>query len=314
MQRLTYVYLIVIYSCTNSSVPLSDQSILFLGDSITQNGEYVSIISYYLQKEFPKANFDLLSIGLSSETLSCLTENDHPFPRPCLEERLDRALEKTKPQLIFACYGMNDGIYHPYDSSRFEAFQDGVILLKNKASAISAKLVLLSPPPFDSLPIQDKLAPLSASDFSYRAPFAAYDEVLEHYATWLMSQSSDSVMIINVHKALNQFIKEKRLSTPEFTLAKDGIHPSNLGHLVIAQTVLKHYNIQIPKNLEGELQRLQEDELYEVIATKRKVDSEAWLPYVGFIRGDTVQQTSIQQAIEKSNRLQEQINSLRLKK
>ena len=40
------------------------------------------------------------------------------FPRPDLHERLDRALPKTKPDLVFACYGMNDGIYLPLDEAR----------------------------------------------------------------------------------------------------------------------------------------------------------------------------------------------------
>ena len=313
MKRFVYIYLFVLYACTNTSIPLANQGILFLGDSITQNGEYVSFISYYLLKEFPTSNFDILSIGLGSETLSCLTENDHPFPRPCLEERLDRALNKTKPQIIFACYGINDGIYHPFDSTRFKAFQDGVSLLKRKASAISAKLVLLTPPPFDPLPIQDKLVTVSAPDFSYRAPFEGYDTVLETYATWLMSLDSDSITVIDVHKAVNQFVAKKRRSDPNYTLAKDGIHPSKLGHLVIAKTVLKTYGIQVSENLEDELQDLKANALYEAIATKRKFDSEAWLPYIGYIRGDTVQHNTIEHALEESNRLQENIQLLRSK-
>ena len=35
------------------------------------------------------------------------------IPRPDLHERLERVLTQTKPDLVFARYGMNDGIYLP---------------------------------------------------------------------------------------------------------------------------------------------------------------------------------------------------------
>ncbi|PAW83741.1 MAG: hypothetical protein B9S28_06500, partial [Opitutia bacterium Tous-C10FEB] len=60
------------------------QRVLVLGDSITQDGRYVSYLEYYLQRFAPDTHSDLISIGLSSETLSGLTEPDHPAPRPCL--------------------------------------------------------------------------------------------------------------------------------------------------------------------------------------------------------------------------------------
>ena len=66
--------------------------------------------------------------GLPSETVSGLSEPGHAggaFPRPDLHERLERVLEQTRPDLIVACYGMNDGIYHPFTEARFEKYQAG---------------------------------------------------------------------------------------------------------------------------------------------------------------------------------------------
>ena len=95
---------------------LRGKRIVFLGDSITQNGTYISHIQYLLEKSIPNETFDILGLGLSSETLSGLSEPNHAggrFPRPCLFERLGRLFEKAHPDIVFACYGMNDGIYMP---------------------------------------------------------------------------------------------------------------------------------------------------------------------------------------------------------
>ena len=94
----------------------------------------------------------MVGIGLSSETCSGLSEPDHPFPRPDVHERLDRALAKVRPDVVVACYGMNDGIYYPFGEDRFKAYQNGVNRLIEKVHATGAKLILLAPPPFDPVP------------------------------------------------------------------------------------------------------------------------------------------------------------------
>ena len=108
---------------------LDGKRTVFLGDSITQAGTYVSCSSYYLQRLYPEKTFDIYPLGLASETVSGLSEKGHAggrFPRPCLFERLERLLEKLKPDVVFACYGINCGIYQPLDEKRFAAYQNGV--------------------------------------------------------------------------------------------------------------------------------------------------------------------------------------------
>ena len=109
-----------------SAPPLSGKRVLFLGDSITQNGQYVSFIEYFLDKRYPTQTFNFISIGLASETVSGLSEKAHPFPRPYLHNRLQNALRAIKPAIVVACYGMNDGIYHPESQDRKAAFEKGI--------------------------------------------------------------------------------------------------------------------------------------------------------------------------------------------
>src|ERR1700722_20154887 len=86
--------------------------VIFLGDSITYSGQYVEYIEAYVRIHSPALRSEFLDLGLPSETVSGLSEPVHAggqFPRPDLHERLERVLDKARPDLVVACYGMNDG-------------------------------------------------------------------------------------------------------------------------------------------------------------------------------------------------------------
>src|ERR1700760_3309515 len=123
--------------------------VVFLGDSITYSGQYIEFLETAMRLNDPTLRCEFLDLGLPSETVSGLSEPGHAggqFPRPVLSERLDRGLEKTKPNLIVACYGMNDGIYHPYSDERFRKFQEGMQSLRDKAIAPGARVLHVTPP------------------------------------------------------------------------------------------------------------------------------------------------------------------------
>ena len=112
-----------------SARELLDQAkrIVVLGDSITYGGRWVAILNAWMESQGMTA--DLIDVGLSSETVSGLSEEGHAdgkFPRPDLAERLDRVLRVTRPDLVIACYGMNCGIYQPLDEGRFAKFRTGM--------------------------------------------------------------------------------------------------------------------------------------------------------------------------------------------
>jgi len=291
--------------------PLSAQKILWLGDSITQAGDYVSIIEYYLNKQYTASHFDFVSIGLDSETVSCLSEKDHPFPRPCLQERLQRALTLVHPQVVVACYGMNDGIYHPQSPERMAAFQKGIQDLIAAVRAKNARLILLTPPPFDPVPLTTTLDE-HAPDFSYKAPYAKYDDVLADYATWEKTLTAADVTVVDLHTPIAAYIAKQRAADPKFSFTKDGIHPDFAGHLLMARTLLKDLKVNVPQTpLNDEAARVQSDPMFVLVKAHREKRSKGWLDYVGYTRDKTVKTESAQQVEQIVQQIQMEVDMMR---
>ncbi|MBN1466161.1 lysophospholipase, partial [candidate division KSB1 bacterium] len=186
-------------SCQRSAPDILDGRIVFLGDSITQDGRYVTVFEYELFKRYPQVDIDVISVGLSSETVSGLTEPDHPYPRPNAHERLGRVLAALKPATVIACYGMNDGIYHPQDDARFRAYKDGVLRLVAAVKATGAQAILLTPPIFDAAAIPERVVEYDAEKFGYATPYRGYNDVLADYARWLESLDDKDVRVIDVN-------------------------------------------------------------------------------------------------------------------
>jgi lysophospholipase L1-like esterase len=201
--------------------------ILFLGDSITASGGYIAHFDAWLVSQRWEKTPTVINCGLPSETVSGLSEDGHAggkFPRPDLFERLDRVLELVKPDLVFACYGINCGIYLPFDEERFARYQQGWKKLKEKVEAAGGKLIVITPPFYD--------------DLRSPKPGFSYNEVLDRYSDWLVKQREQGWTVIDLHSAMTAAVKKQRETDPKFTLQPDGVHPNGDGHWVMAQQLI----------------------------------------------------------------------------
>ncbi len=263
------------------------QRIVFLGDSITYAGQYVDIFEAFLFTQLPNRDIEVIDCGLPSETVSGLSEVGHAggkFPRPDLHERLDRVLAKARPDLIFACYGMNDGIYKPYDEIRALRFQEGIRKLRDKARAAGAQVIHLTPPVFDSVPISGKVAP--AGQESANAPYEGYDAVLTRYSAWLMEQRASGWRVIDIHTPMKAAIAKHREQDVSFTFAKDGVHADAAGHALIAAMLIAELD---PTRAEKFRASPPSPELLALIRKRGRLLADAWLKEIGHLRPGTAE-------------------------
>jgi lysophospholipase L1-like esterase len=283
---------------SDPAFPLQAKRILFLGDSITHAGEYVNLIELQCRLQGISPLPEMVNVGLASETCSGLSEPDHPFPRPDVHERLDRALAAVRPDVVVACYGMNDGIYHPFSEERFQIYQNGIQRLVEKARAAGAKIVLMTPPPYDAEPLKgtDKIAPAGKDKYAYFQVYEGYDEVIHAYGQWIVSGSTGADMVIDLHTPLTNYVLEQRKASPKFTLAPDGVHCNSEGHRMIALTVLKAWGLPDWKSVSPEAVQLAKQ--------RGGLLHDAWLSHVGHKRPGTAAGMPLEEAQAKAKAIE----------
>ena len=202
--------------------------ICILGDSITYDGRWAAAVSAWMESQGLEA--DLIAVGLPSETCSGLSEDGHAggqFPRPDVHERLARVLSVVRPDLVIACYGMNCGIYLPFDAERFAAYRDGMERLHAEVERRGARIIHLTPPVYDGRPGE-----------KHPAGDVDYDAVLGRYAEWLLSKRADGWTVIDVHGPMRAILDAKRAEDPAYTFLPDAVHPDEAGQWAIARAVI----------------------------------------------------------------------------
>jgi inosine-uridine nucleoside N-ribohydrolase/lysophospholipase L1-like esterase len=280
--------------------PKKVHRILFLGNSITYDGKYIVDIETYFTLHYPGRHFEFINEGLPSETVSGLSEPGHAggkFPRPDLHERLARVLALTKPDLVFACYGMNDGIYMPFDEERFLQFRAGMLWLHKELAATGAMIIHLTPPVFDE----------------QKGGHQGYGEVLDRYASWLLQQK-DSLgwKVGDIHFPMKQYLEGRRKADSSFAYAKDGIHPDSLGHWIMARAVLSYLGETV---YEGSPRAAFEGyphgfEIFRLVGEKQRLMKDAWLTAAGHKRPGMNKGLPLAEAKVKEGELEGEIGRL----
>ncbi len=234
---------------------LTAKRVVFLGDSITYSGQYIAYLETFLATRFPNRQTEFINLGLPSETCSGLSEDGHAggkFPRPDVHERLQRVLDKLKPDLIVACYGMNCGIYLPLADERFAKYQEGIRRLRAAAESAGAKVIHLTPPTYDPLPLKG-------------GGSASYNGVLDRYSEWLVSQQASGWTVIDIHGPMNAHLAARRKQNPKFVLAGDGVHAGTTGHWLMTQAIINAMfgwpHTQPVAEIDGELSDTDEEML-----------------------------------------------------
>jgi lysophospholipase L1-like esterase len=275
------------------------QRVVFLGDSITYGGGWVANLAAWMEWEGMTA--EVINMGLSSETVSGLSEEGHAggkFPRPDLAERLDRVLRVARPDLVIACYGMNCGIYQPLDETRFAAFKAGIERLHAAVENAGATIIHLTPPVYDQRP--DKPGPAGAVD---------YDAVLAAYSEWLLSKRADGWLVIDVHGPMKDMLAAARATDPQAVFAPDAVHPNEAGHWAFCRAILAGLGDTEAAAAETPAAF---KEFLPLVKQRMEILRDAYLPAAGHLRPGVRTGLPLGEAEAKARAVTESLRSRRL--
>lgn len=282
------------------AIPANVKKIVFIGNSITYAGYYVSCIDAYLRLQYPERHFEIINVGLPSETVSGLSEPNHAegkFPRPDLHDRLGRILKKLKPDLVFACYGMNDGIFLPFDNDRFQKFCKGMKWMHEQVTKSGAPIIHITTPIYDE------------------RKGNAYANVLDIYSDWLISQRyTNNWSVIDVHWPMKKYLEDQRLKDATFKLAADGIHPDNVGHFMMAKQILLNLGeikIATATNMQDVLSGYKNGEaVFQLIEKEQAIRKDAYLTFTGHKRPGMKTGLPLTEAEQQCADIEKQIKAL----
>lgn len=301
------LFLLVAQLSFSQGIPPQVRRVLFVGNSITYAGSYVTDIEAYFVTHYPQRSIEFINVGLPSETVSGLSEEGHAggrFPRPDLHERLDRVLKAIKPDLVFACYGMNDGIYLPFGEDRFQKFREGIEWLHEEVEKTGAKIVHLTPPIFDEL----------------RGKNAGYAAVLDRYSDWLLSlRKTRKWEVIDIHYPMKTYLEahrkiDEQFGLSGFALAEDGVHPGEVGHWIMAKQVLLYLGEKqvtkagTPKNALPA--RPSSEAIFKLVQQRQALMKDAWLTATKHKRPEMKVGLSLEEAQKKAAEIEQEIRTL----
>lgn len=217
-----------------SPVPTADQfylhdgdSVVFYGDSITEQRRFTEYIASFCLTRFPQANIQFINSGWGYETVNGGPGGD-------VDSRLDRDVIAYRPTVVVICLGANDAGSKPFDRIRYDRFIAGYRhILDTLTTALpGVRFTLISPPAYD--------------DYTRPREFSGgVNGVLQKYGEGIGELAAEyGATYTDCNHPLAWFLRAAERNAPEFapSLLPDRVHPRAAGHLVIATSVLKAWH------------------------------------------------------------------------
>jgi lysophospholipase L1-like esterase len=202
-------------------------TVVFYGDSITDQRLYTTFVETYAVTRFPKMNVTFVHSGWGGDKVS----GGGGGP---IDLRLKRDVFAHKPTVVTIMLGMNDGRVRPFDQAIFDEYANGYrYLVKSIKTAFpQARLTLIQPSPYD-----DVTRP-PGFEGGYNAVLVRYGQFLKELADQEHANVADlNTSVVDSLKRANQIDPAGAQK-----LIPDRVHPGAAGHLLMAKALLKAWN------------------------------------------------------------------------
>lgn len=234
----TFALLLLVFICeTNYSQPLfkTNDRVCFVGNSITNNGEFHHNVLLYHITRFPAVPVKFYNCGISGDVTGGILG------------RMDDDILIHQPNVVVIMIGMNDmtgslfGTKPTINSDTLQRRQDALQLYKTNLEKIvnvflekKIRVILQKPSIYDQTALLTTPAQFGKND-----ALKTCADFMETLAQKYKLQTVDYWTIMN---SINQ---EQQKQNPAFTLtSKDRVHPEVTGHFVMFYQFLKDKKAQ----------------------------------------------------------------------
>jgi lysophospholipase L1-like esterase len=202
-----------------------NDTVVFYGDSITDQRLYTMLTELYSVTRYPKLNIRFVHSGWGGDKVS----GGGGGP---IDTRLERDVVTYHPTVMTIMLGMNDGrnVNHtPADDDVYFAGYKHIIESMRRANP-ALRITAIQPSPFD-----DATRPYTLQPNGYNAVLVKYGDWIRQYAREanfdVADLNTEVVAMLRKANASDSALAQKILP--------DRVHPALAGHLIMAEQLLK---------------------------------------------------------------------------
>jgi len=190
------------------------ESIVAIGDSITQAGGYLTDSDAVLAKEYPALKIPkIVNVGISGQKAEDLVG------------RFQNDVVARKPAVVTLSIGIND-VWHrvgaPHDAAVLKAYKDNVAKMVTMAQEAKIKVILLTPTLITENPADEGNKRL-----------VMYVDAMKEIA------AEKKCVVIDLHDMFLTALKKKPADVQGNWLTSDGVHMAPMGDTIMALGVLR---------------------------------------------------------------------------
>lgn len=218
-------------------------SVVFLGDSITEQKLYTTYIEAYTLTRFPGKTFSFRNAGWGGDT--AWLRKRFPTDEKALfaaggttlddlviksvNAGLARDVLPLNPTVVTIDFGMNDHAYQAFREDIFRAYVRSQTELVDVLKANGARVVLLTPQPIeDRRPDPDR---------------DIRNDSLRNFSDGLKAVAAQkNVLFVDQFDPYMTIMMKSRAVKPDAYISGDAIHPGPAGHTLMAWIILKGMN------------------------------------------------------------------------
>jgi len=206
----------------------SGDTVVFYGDSITEQRLYTAFTELYIVTRYPGLNAKFVHSGWGGDRVT----GGGGGP---IDVRLERDVFAYKPTIMTIMLGMNDGKYADHTPADDDVFYSGYkhIVETVRQRLPGARITAIEPSPFD-----DVTRPFTLQPDGYNAVLVKYGDWIKHYA------AESHIDVADLNTGVVAMLKKANAADPALAqkIIPDRIHPSPAGHLIMAEELLKAWH------------------------------------------------------------------------